>query len=128
MEIPSPSQPWSGQTNCQSLSRRRTPDHDFPLSPGMGIPACGHGEDRKIEQDEERSPSTKKRLPCWNRGSPHWSEPRCSVLGNQPVETFPCRILYCLLHLGQGVSFHPMLAAALLQTRLVGVRKETAVL
>lgn len=53
--------------------------------------------------------STKRRLPGWSWGSPRWCDSWCSVLENQRVETFPCHILYCLLHLGQGFSFCPML-------------------
>lgn len=121
MEIPLPSQPWSMRRDCQSLSRQRTRDHNFPLSQSMGIPVCGHREDRKIEQDEEKSLQQSKRLPCCNGGSPFCSEPRCSVLGNKRAETFPCRIIYCLSHLGQGVSFHPTLAAPLLLPESLGL-------
>lgn len=55
-------------------------------------------------------PSTKQRLPGCNWGSPHCSDSWCSMLGNQRVEMFPCRIFYCLLHLGQAFPFRPMLA------------------
>lgn len=67
----------------------------------------------------EAVPSTKRRLPGLNWGSPYWSDLWCSVLENQTVETFPCHIFYCLLHLGQGFSFHPMLSVILLLPELL---------
>lgn len=45
------------------------------------------------------------------------------MLGNKRAETFPCRIIYCLSHLGQGVSFHPTLAAPLLLPESLGLER-----
>ena len=61
------------------------------------------GGQEKDKQDERQFPLTKPI--SWKWGSPHWSDSWCLVLENQTVETFPCHILYCLLHLGQGFSF-----------------------
>lgn len=72
----------------------------------------------------EAAPSTKRRLPGWTWGSPRCSPSWCSALENQTVETFPCHVSYCLLHLGQGFSFHPMLAVTL-PLRLGGLQEET---
>lgn len=109
MEIAFPSQ-LCMRRDCQSLSRRMTRDRHFPLSRSEGIPGRGRPEDRKKKQDEGQFPQQGERLAGWNRGSPRPSDWWCSVLENQRVETFPCHIFYCLLHLGQGFSFRPVSA------------------
>lgn len=89
----------------------------------MGIPVCGHREDRKIEQDEEKSLRQSKGSHVVTGDPLSGSEPRCSVLGNKRAETFPCCIIYCLSHLGQGVSFHPTLAAPPLLPESLGLER-----
>lgn len=68
---------------------------------------------------DKRLSSTKMMLPGWNWGSPLLSDLWCSVLENQTVETFPCYIFYCLLHLGQRLSFRPELSVILLLPELL---------
>lgn len=124
MEIPSPSQPWSGQRNCQSPSRRRTPDHDFPLSPGSGIPACGHGEDRKIARARQQREGF--HVGCGDPLAGQNHGVQCSESSQLRRSHVVSSVVFCMW-VRESLSI-PRWRRRCCEPRLSGVRKETAVL